>query len=158
MGEIDRIKALLERLKEETSIGLSEHDNGVEQGRMEIIEAIYDLLTSRLNEEEHVNEDLEREISNEINRYTKFCEKCLKEMEDDNTDISFMDLRHFAAHFVNWQKQQMMKDAVDGWIEADDNRDMNVWARSDDFRWLNKNITASLNIGDKVKLIIIKEE
>ena len=26
-------------------------------------------------------------------------------MADDDTDISFMDLRHFAKHFVEWQKE-----------------------------------------------------
>lgn len=44
MSKIERIKKELERLREETSIGLTEHENGVEQGRMEIINAISNLL------------------------------------------------------------------------------------------------------------------
>jgi hypothetical protein len=38
--KIQKIREELERLKEETSIGLSEHENGVEKGRMEIINAL----------------------------------------------------------------------------------------------------------------------
>ena len=44
MNTIERIKMELERLREETPIGLTEHENGVEQGRMEIINAIYKIL------------------------------------------------------------------------------------------------------------------
>ena len=40
MDKVQEIREELARLKEETSIGLSEHDNGVEQGRMEIINAL----------------------------------------------------------------------------------------------------------------------
>jgi hypothetical protein len=38
--KIQKIREELARLKEETSIGLSEHENGVEKGRMEIINAL----------------------------------------------------------------------------------------------------------------------
>ena len=44
--KIQKIREELARLKKETSIGLSEHDNGVEQGRMEIIEALSFFLDS----------------------------------------------------------------------------------------------------------------
>lgn len=44
--KVQKIRKEIERLKEETSIGLSEHENGVEQGRMEIIEALSFFLDS----------------------------------------------------------------------------------------------------------------
>jgi hypothetical protein len=48
--KIQKIREELERLKEETSIGLSEHENGVEQGRMEIINALSIFLDSMQEE------------------------------------------------------------------------------------------------------------
>ncbi len=67
------------------------------------------------------------------------------------------DARVRAAFVVgaNWKKQQMMKDTIDGYVTGNDGRDIDVWIES---RWIeNKNVT-ELNIGDKVKLVIIKEE
>ena len=48
--KIQKIRKEIERLKEETSIGLSEHENGVEQGRMEIINALSIFLDSMQEE------------------------------------------------------------------------------------------------------------
>jgi hypothetical protein len=48
--KVQKIREELARLKEETSIGLSEHENGVEQGRMEIINAT-SLFLDSLQEE-----------------------------------------------------------------------------------------------------------
>jgi hypothetical protein len=59
-NKIQKIRKELARLKEETSIGLSEHGNGVEQGRMEIINALSIFLDSM--QEEPVSEDLEDAI------------------------------------------------------------------------------------------------
>lgn len=70
------------------------------------------------------------------------------------------DARARAAFVVgaNWKKQQMMKDTIDGYVTGNDERDIDVWIESERFRWIeNKNVT-ELNIGDKVKLVIIKEE
>ena len=44
--KVQKIRKELERLKEETPIGLSEHENGVEQGRIEIINALSFFLDS----------------------------------------------------------------------------------------------------------------
>ena len=48
--KVKKIREELARLKEETSIGLSEHENGVEQGRMEIINALSLFLDSMQEE------------------------------------------------------------------------------------------------------------
>ena len=69
MEDKEKIREEIARLKEETSIGLSEHENGVEQGRMEIINALSLFIDSL--QEEPVSEELEDAtnayISNEIN-------------------------------------------------------------------------------------------
>ena len=49
---------------------------------------------------------------------------------------------------ANWQKQQMMKDAMEGKVVVDSEND---WQCIRIFKRVNK-------IGDKVKLIIIKED
>ena len=48
--KVKKIREELARLKEETSIGLSEHENGVEQGRMEIINALSIFIDSMQEE------------------------------------------------------------------------------------------------------------
>jgi hypothetical protein len=47
--KIQKIREELARLKEETSIGLSEHENGVEKGRMETASATTPMLSSAGN-------------------------------------------------------------------------------------------------------------
>ena len=62
MTDKEIFKEELDRLKEETSIGLSEHDNGVEQGRIEVINSLYKTLHHM--QEEPVSEDLEEAAHN----------------------------------------------------------------------------------------------
>lgn len=53
--KVQKIRKELARLKEETSIGLSEYDAGFENGRMEILNALSIFLDSM--QEEPVSED-----------------------------------------------------------------------------------------------------
>ena len=54
-----------------------------------------------------------------------------------------------ARHFANWQKQQMMKDAVEGYVDM---------LEFPEKTWIELSaIPKDLKDGDKVKLIIIKE-
>lgn len=99
------------------------------------------------------SDDIEEEITNEVNRYTKYCEKRLSEMADDDTDISFMDLRSYAHHFANWQKQKMMKGALDGIVQTDNLVSLIEFNRIEFAKLLTK-----YNNGDRVKLIIIKKD
>lgn len=94
---------------------------------------------------EESGEDLKSELHNYI--------------EQHKSELSgYFDIRRVARHFANWQKQQMMKGTIDGYVTGNDERDIDVWIESERFRWIeNKNVT-ELNIGDKVKLVIIKEE
>ena len=100
-------------------------------------------------QEEPASEDLEKELDNW--RHIHFSGRRDGKLSGEYLERSSqLDL---ARHFVNWQKQQMMKDAVDGEIAILKTR-------------LGQMLIAKLEIlndekfkwGDKVKLIIIKED
>ena len=59
------------------------------------------------------------------------------------------DLKDFARHFTNWQKQQMMKDAVEA-VSCTFSNSSSTFLRIED--------GLDTKDGDKVKLIIIKED
>ena len=95
--KVQKIREELARLKEETSIGLSEHENGVEQGRMEIINALSLFLDSM--QKEPVSEDLEEEIDNYVKRNGY-----------DGLD-SIEEVKYIANYFAEWQKENLWKSA-----------------------------------------------
>lgn len=80
MDKLQKIREELARLKEETSIGLSEHENGVEQGRMKIINAISLCLDTL--QEEPVSED------NTLRKASEEYLKVLSETPYNNTPIT----------------------------------------------------------------------
>ncbi len=87
-------------------------------------------------QEESVSEELEGEID-------AWCRKVI-------TGLPIV--KEAARHFANWQKQQMMKDAVPGRISV--NRFGNKVVSS----WPGIQQLQLLHTYDKVKLIIIKED
>ena len=87
-------------------------------------------------QEESVSEELEDEID-------AWCRKVI-------TGLPIV--KEAARHFANWQKQQMMKDAVPGRISV--NRFGNKVVSS----WPGIQQLQLLHTYDKVKLIIIKED
>ena len=106
--------------------------------------------------EEPVSEDLEEEIEQYCLRhgYINSFKDCGYTFNEQVGDI--------ARHFANWQKQQMMKDAVDGNItSAGSENNYNVAAfRFDEIHTFTVLLPVDENAkyGDKVKLIIIKED
>lgn len=143
MDKLAKIKKELKRLREETSIGLSDHDNGVEQGRMEIINALSVFLDSL--QKESVSEELEEEITRVWNN-TSFEPK------------HWLEFERIAHHFVNWQKEQMIKDAKSG-IGNYDN-----YIKFEDGTWIGLDPSMqqkpafNVNEGDKVKVLVVKED
>lgn len=99
----------------ENRIELYDPLTGYSEGRRDEAKDLLSLVNSM--REEPLNDDLEEEIINEVDRYYEYCQKRLSEMSDDDTDISFMDLRHFARHFVNWEKEKMIKAACE-WLKC----------------------------------------
>lgn len=87
-----------------------------------------------------VSEDLEEEIQ-------KHLKECLN-VKFPTTDIESIkkDVEYTARHFANWQKKQMMKDAVEVQVNP---------LLGETFVGCKVN---GYKVGDKVKLIIIKED
>lgn len=102
---------------------------------------------------EPANEDLEEEI-----------ERCWKEMFpigwSDYTLLTLTYEQHkaFANHFAEWQKLQMMKDAVEG--EVIYQIGSSIIAPTDiKYKVMSDRVYISnVKLGDKVKIIIVKED
>lgn len=111
---------------------------------------IDDLLS--IKEEEPVSEDLEEEINKVA---VELFDKLLPQDGDFITEVSFREcVETIARHFANWQKEQMMKDAISGaFIRRNKYTKQNVL---NGFSVTCEQIQ-KFNNGDKVKVIIIKE-
>lgn len=137
MTDKEIFKAELDRLKEETYIGLSEQDNGVEQGRMEVINSLYKTLHHM--QEEPISDDLGETTNNYVLNVRKGYPRVM-----DKTDRYICNAFKAGA---NWQKQQMMSNAVE--VEVD-----TAWTDG----WADVNLPINAEKGDILKVIIIKEE
>lgn len=104
-------------------------------------------------------------IDNEIQRLEKLKEESVSEnlldeihnRWEDYPHIKwpkcpYKDFKNIACHFANWQKQQMMKNVTYGEVSQCTTYPYNLKIQS------IKTIDKDLKVGDKVKLIIIKEE
>ena len=146
-NEVQKIREELVRLKGETSIGLSEHENGVEQGRMEIINALFLFLDSM--QQEPVSEGLE-EAGKE------WLKPQLDKSYANYGETKMMELTHFDGYAMldaiefgaKWQKEQLMAKAVDGEVGYWNLRGLSI----------NTDLPRSVSEGDKVKIIVIKED
>ena len=96
-----------------------------------------------------VCEELEEEVKNHFQGYlpgTETAEQC-------NTDLHFTPpaIIRLARHFAQWQKEQMMKEAVEGHIATNGMGNKYIFPNyNDDFK--------EVNVGDKVRIIIVKED
>ena len=133
--KVQKIRKELARLKEKTSIGLSEHGNGVEQGRMEIINALSIFLDSM--QEEPVSEDLEEAV----NAYIGYAP------EVDECSSVYGKRKAFKAG-AKWQLSQLMRNAIEVVISDD-----TTICNAVDVMKLQEKYQ-----GQKVKIAIIKEE
>ena len=101
-------------------------------------------LKNKLDTLEVKEVDLEKEINSIEDKYHGF------------ESLSRNDVIDIARHFANWQKEQMMKDAVDAEIyreiENDDTREYSLHAIS------HKLDKSKYKFMEKVKVIIIKEK
>lgn len=116
--------------------------------RNSIASKVFSELHSR-PQEEPVSEDFEKEMDNYIP--TVFS----KDMDSGEPRFTtwFRALRKTARHFADWQKQQMTQGALNGYyncgtIEVEDSYSSII----------HKMKKLGILFGDKVKLIIIKED
>lgn len=91
----------------------------------------------------YLNEDLEVEF----NRFLDEVEGVPRMWHSDEQTEWALNI---ARHFAHWQKQQLMKDAVEGLVVCDE--------LTHGYKDIAMSIPDYLNVGDKVKLIIIKED
>jgi len=134
MIDIEKLKKEIKgRIRKNVYLDYHEGYNDALKRTISIIESM---------EEESVSEDLEKEIIN----YIGF-------PQEVDEDISTTMMRKAARHFANWQKEQMMKDAVEGTVEEPE---CLLWRIiSDDLEGLFV-VNNNLHDGDRVKIIIIK--
>lgn len=133
MTQIEQIKAEVKRLYAQTSIGLNEYDAGYENGKAEVCGLLLGFIKAL--QAEPVREDLEE--------YEK---EYFEKWKDDI--ISVYDRHAGLVDGANWQKEQMMTKAVDGEVGYWNIRGLSV----------NMELPSKLEEGDKVKLIVIKED
>ena len=121
---IEQIKAEIERLQERYPMAAS------------VLRRLEIFINSL--QAETVSEDLEEEIT----RY--FSKNPIKHLTD------WPALKNTALHFANWQKEQMLKDAVKSKVlenDADNGDSALVYIDG-----------KQLYVGQRVKLIIVKED
>jgi len=93
-----------------------------------------------------VSEDLEEEMNRYFNDMYSDVTNCERANDSPNEDI----YREVARHFAQWQKEQMMKEAVEGQVCGDNAK-----------AWISDNpstIFKDIKDGDRVKLIILPKE
>lgn len=95
--------------------------------------------------EEHVSEDLKKEISKWRNHYISVL--------DNNLRIDLRDIEVTANHFAEWQKQQMMKDAVEGTVVSKERSTMPPFQTK--CKIVADRVAIDAEEGDKVTIIVI---
>jgi hypothetical protein len=79
----------------EINRGLNSYDpNEITSGRYALVE-----LRDFINTLEVKDVDIEKEIKEQTYAYYNMCEEKLKEMSDDDTDLSFLTLDGYARYF-----------------------------------------------------------
>ena len=131
--EKEKIKAEIERLQAKTSIGLNEYTAGYENGKAEVCRLLLGFINSL--QKEPVSEDLEE--------YEK---EYFEKWKDDI--ISVYDRHAGLVDGAWWQKEKMMAKAVDGEVGYWNIRGLSI----------NMELPRKFEEGDKVKLVIIKED
>lgn len=82
-----------------------------------------------------------------------FCNQILNgENEAYTKSFVSSQIDYIAHHFVNWQKQQIMKDAVEGKIVSVSTRLGQLFKAESELMTDNK-----FKWGDKVKIVILKD-
>lgn len=121
--------------------------------KISIINVIEKYCMQKVQEKEIVCNTIENEITNYCKSHFK-SDNNPNEWKESGIAFSAGQLVNFASHFAEWQKQQMMKDAVDGvvyTVYCEPNHPKNHRGIS------IKKVPDKLKDGQKVKLVIIKE-
>lgn len=142
--QVEQIKAYIEKLLECT-------DNSSEymDGRWDALVRLRDYINGL--QEEPVSEDLEEELNKW--RHSHFHGR--RDVDASGEYLERVSQLDLARHFANWQKQQMMKDSKERVVRVD--ADGYPYINGVEFWDYDKDVPLA-KAGDKVKLIIIKDE
>jgi len=153
MTDKQKIKAEVERLKEENSIGLSEYEAGFCNGVGETCEQLLSFINSLPKEPGfgcEANFTTKEELEKEFNRFLDNVEGTPRMWHSDEQMEWALDI---ARHFANWQKKQMMQKAVEATVyEMSEQHGRMVCA------WFGCKTEEYYDLDDEVKVIIIKED
>ncbi len=108
----------------------------------ELLEAAKTIL------KEPASEDLEKELKHYCNDYYN-CDYP-KQLEEENCSEVMPHIVSAAKHFAQWQKEQMMKDAIEGKVVA---VKTTMSDRPHTYPWIE--VETHLYKNDKVKVIIL---
>ncbi len=153
MAQVEKIKALIREMMDQE---MENYKDAVSLGTQDETSApvVYTMLQVLLTKiekmpNEPANDDLEKEV------YEHLWKGRMGADVSKPIYFSYDELLEVARHFSAWQKQQMMKDAVDGWIEEPECLLWRVVSVNLEGDFVLKN---KLQDGEPVKVIIIKEE
>ena len=157
MNEKELIRSEILKMKDQTGIGLSEYDCGHENGANEMCDKILAFIDTLPGEP--LSEDMEVEFGSYLQRVFKV-RKEGNVYKTNSLKISPYDLMNLACYFANWQKEQMMKEAIvlhDELVMCYNNGKPTGLSPYEEW-WSNEEVQSRFKDGDKVKIIIIKEE
>lgn len=148
MEQIEKILCEITRLKREL-------DGYTATEALDYIESYINTLP-----EEH-NEDLEEEISNYI-KDNFFGSGSMGFLSNRTKgELDSIDVVNIARHFAEWQKQHMMKDAVEGEVcKGYVGNQIVVSSKDGSAKCVAFDVSYAdaFCVGDKVRIIIVKED
>ena len=99
------------------------------------------------------------EIEKELERFIE-SGKATKKDNSGRYQTTYIDPLKIAKHFAQWQKEQMMKDAIDAQV-LPTNIEETEFCLSyfDDVAWITRLVKeGKIKFGERVNIIIIKEK
>lgn len=139
MSNIEKIKAAIERLKAENRNIRCQHNENYCIGYDDAFRDLLPLIDSL--SEEKPSEDLKEEVK-------RYYSDNFTYISSDQPTLSI--LTNVARHFAEWQKERMIKDAVEGEVIHDLGGFFRIKSEAID--------RAKYKVGSWVKLIIVKKD
>lgn len=148
MDKIARIRQEIERLKKYYAEcgypGMGEYEQGNKQGRLDTLDNILSFLDT-------LSEEPDKSLEEEMEEFFE----TMPVLEHENIfDVTFQNI---ARHFAEWQKNQMLKDAVEG--EARVGYPFSkpfIDIEQSSAQWCN--MMKKFMNGDKVRIVVLKAE
>jgi len=141
--DVNTLDTLIDQVRHEFPNGISEKSFG-----LAVLEKFQDYHDDA---EEPVSEDLEEEINNYFKDWT-FDDEMSVMAKPNHYFAEFNDIKEIARHFAEWQRKQLAENAVEGVI------DIRKWPAKAQVEFYDRLPVFNVRTGDKVKIIILKED